>query len=246
METIIEVRDIHKAKHNGNEKKKEVLNGISTQIFAGDIFAIIGPSGGGKSTFLRMLNRLEEIDKGQIYFRGKHINEYHVLELRRKIGMITQLPSLFPMSIGENIAFGPRLMGEKFGSDDAAQYLRMVGLPEELIYRDPQTLSVGQQQRVSIARALANHPQVLLMDEPTSALDITAVAVIEELIVKLNRELGLTIVIVTHNILQAKRIATRIMFLAGGTNIEEGPKNRFFANPQREQTREFLFGTGGR
>src|SRR3712207_5198311 len=159
------------------------------------ITSIIGPSGAGKSTLLRTINRLIEPTAGEIYLDGSPTSGMDPLSLRRRVGMVFQLPALFGASVEDAILYGAHLAGK---DADAGRLLEMVGLESAIGRRDPQTLSAGQQQRVSIARALALEPEVLLMDEPTSALDEAARRRIEDLVWELNARLDLTIVLVSH------------------------------------------------
>src|SRR4051812_3581241 len=169
----------------------EILKGVSAGVPEDGITSVVGPSGAGKSTLLRAINRLIEPTGGEVYLDGTPTSTMDPLMLRRRIGMVFQLPALFGASVEDAILYGVRLAGR---STDAGRLLEMVGLDASFKSRDPQTLSVGQQQRVSIARALALEPEVLLMDEPTSALDEGARRRIEELICELNTRLNLTIV----------------------------------------------------
>ena len=163
----------------------------------GGISCVVGPSGAGKSTLLRAINRLIEPTSGEVYLDGEPTSGMDPLLLRLRVGMVFQLPALFGASVEEAILYGARLAGQEV---DAGRLLEMVGLDVSLGGRDPQSLSVGQQQRVSVARALALRPEVLLMDEPTSALDEAARRRIEELVRELNASLGLTIVVVSHHL----------------------------------------------
>ncbi len=226
------------------EKGVKILDNISAKVYDGEIFSIFGPSGSGKTTLLRLINRLDEKTSGHIYLDGVDIDEMDVITLRRRVGMVFQLPALLPGKVYQNILFGPGLFDRSKRDDTALalRYLKLVGLDEELLDRDGETLSVGQQQRVSIARALANEPGVILMDEPTSALDLTATLKIEELIKQLNRELKVTIVIVTHNIEQAVRVSDRSMLIVRGRKIEEGKTKDMLKNPKEELTEEFISG----
>ena len=191
----------------------EILKGVSVGIPEGEVVCVAGPSGAGKSTLLRALNRLIEPTSGEVYLDGEPTGAMDPLELRRRVGMIFQLPALFGASVEEAILYGPRLVGK---GADAGELLELVGLDGSFAGRNPQGLSVGQQQRVSIARALALRPEVLLMDEPTSSLDEAARDRVEELIRDLNRREGLTIVLVSHDLGQVERLADRAILLADG------------------------------
>ena len=205
---------------------------------AGAITSIVGPSGAGKSTLLRAINRLIEPTSGEVYMDGEPTSGMDPLLLRRRVGMVFQLPALFGDSVEEAILYGPRLAGRDV---DADRLLEMVGLDASLSARDPQNLSVGQQQRVSLARALALKPEVLLMDEPTSALDEAARRTIEELIRELNSSLGLTIVVVSHHLDQVERLADHVVLLAAGKSEGEWAREDFFSRGG-ERARWFISG----
>ncbi len=204
----------------------EILKGVSAGAPEGKITCVVGPSGAGKSTLLRAVNRLIEPAAGEVYLDGFPTSEMDPLVLRRRVGMVFQLPALFGESVEDAILYGVRLAGK---DADAGRLLEMVGLDASFGSRDPQTLSVGQQQRVSIARALALEPEVLLMDEPTSALDEAARRRIEELIGELNARLDLTIVLVSHALDQVERVADRVVLLAAGRSEGEWSKEEFFS-----------------
>ena len=219
--------------------KLEVIHDLSLVIPKGEVLALIGPSGSGKSTLLRMINRIEEPTSGSILLYGSDIQNMNVRKLRRRIGMVSQTPALLPGTIEENITYGPKLRGEPC---DAAHFLDLVGLEKSLLQRPASALSIGQQQRMSIARALANNPEVLLLDEPTSALDQTAARNIINLICHLSHRLALTVIMVTHVMEHAKAVATRIALLVHGSLIEEGEAVEFFSDPTTEAGRKFLRG----
>ena len=204
----IETRDLRYAAGGA-----EILRGISVAIPEGEVVCFTGPSGAGKSTLLRALNRLIEPASGEVYLDGEPTGAMDPLELRRRVGMIFQLPALFGPSVGEAILYGPRLIGKEA---DAGELLELVGLDGSFAGRDPRGLSVGQQQRASIARALALGPEVLLMDEPTSSLDEKARDRVEGLVRDLNRREGLTIVLVSHDLGQVERLADRVILMADG------------------------------
>lgn len=217
----------------------EILKGVNAKFSEGRISCVVGPSGAGKSTLLRAINRLIEPTAGEIYLDGSPTSEMNPLLLRRRVGMVFQLPALFGASVEDAILYGARLAGKEA---DAGRLLEMVGLDPSLASRDPQTLSVGQQQRVSIARALALKPEVLLMDEPTSALDEAARRRIEDLIRELNARLGLTIALVSHALDQVERVADRVVLLAAGRSEGEWSKEEFFSGEGGERARLFISG----
>ncbi len=216
-----------------------ILSGITTSVASGDIFTVLGPSGSGKSTLLRLINRLDDPTSGRILLDGQDIQELNVLSLRRRAGMVFQTPVVFDGTVQDNVEYGAKLAGKKV---DSAELLGRVGLSDDFLVRTASSLSGGEQQRISIARALATDPELLLMDEPTSSLDPAARIQIEELVHKMNRDEGLTIIFVTHDMDQARRIGTRTMLLVGGKKIEEALTERFFADPQTETAKLFIEG----
>lgn len=224
---------------SGKLRDEPVLNEVSFSLAAGEILCLLGPSGAGKSTVLRLANRLEEPTGGRILLDGQDIASLDVRELRRRVGMVFQVPALLEGTVADNIAFGPRLRQQEC---DIARHARMVGLGDELLGRPATELSVGQQQRVGVARALANGPEVLLMDEPTSALDVAAARDILELVGELHRDLGLTVVIVTHVLEHARAVADHVVLLVHGSVVEDGPAAEFFAAPRTEMGRRYLAG----
>lgn len=234
----------------------EVLKGISLSIPARQVTAIIGPSGCGKSTFVRCLNRMhEEIPgartQGQVLLDGVDIYSPQVnpIRVRRRIGMVFQKPNPFPtLSVRENVLAGLRLQGLRPSHPEEVveEALRRASLWEEVkddLHRSGSSLSGGQQQRLCIARALALRPEVLLMDEPCSALDPIATARIEELIRRI-RETQ-TVVLVTHNMQQAARVADRTAFFYLGELVEYGETNQLFLRPSKPRTEEYLTGRFG-
>ncbi|MBA3426147.1 MAG: ATP-binding cassette domain-containing protein [Actinomycetota bacterium] len=216
----------------------EILNGVDARVPDGEITAVVGPSGAGKSTLLRAINRLIEPSSGEVYLEGVPTGSLDPLELRRRVGMVFQIPALFGTSVEEAVLYGARLSG---GDADPGRLLEVVGLDPSLAGRDPQTLSVGQQQRVSIARALALEPEALLLDEPTSALDEAARRKIEELVRDLNDRLGLTMVFVSHDLSQVERVADRLVLLADGKSVGEWERGDFFSEAG-ERARRFIAG----
>jgi putative ABC transport system ATP-binding protein len=204
----------------------------------GAITAVVGPSGTGKSTLLRTINRLVEPTAGEIYLDGEPTSRMDPLKLRRRVGMVFQLPALFGATVEEATLYGARLAEREA---DAGRLLEMAGLEASFLGRAPQALSVGEQQRVSIARALALEPQALLMDEPTSALDEAARRRVEGLIRELNASLGLTTVLVSHHLDQVARVADRVVVLAGGRSEGEWGREEFFSGPG-ERARRHISG----
>ena len=192
-----------------------LVDDISVEVRAGEVLAVVGPSGSGKSSLLRLLNRLDEPTSGTVFLEDVDYRQLPPRELRRKIGMVTQRPFLFPGTVHDNVAFGPQQRGETLSDKRSEELLARVGLPQYGT-RDVANLSGGEAQRVSLARALANSPTVLLLDEPTSALDEQAKIGVESLIHGIIHHSHLTCVIVTHDIAQAARMATRVMMLERG------------------------------
>ncbi len=198
---------------------RRVLDGVSVRIPAGAT-AIVGPSGSGKSTFLRLLNRLADPDRGEVLYGGRPLASYEPLTLRREVALVPQLPALLEGTVGSNIAYAARLAGEE---PEAERCLRLAGLGAEFADRDVAELSVGEQQRAMLARALAQRPAALLLDEPTSALDHAARDAIEAALAELRRELGVSIVLVSHDPEQARRLSDWVVRLEEGRVVAAGP-----------------------
>jgi phosphate transport system ATP-binding protein len=237
--------------HYGSFK---ALHGITMQVYANRVTAFIGPSGCGKSTFLRTLNRMNETIRhsrveGEIFLDGENIFNLDVSEVRRRVGMVFQKSNPFPKSIFENIAYGPRINGYESRAalrDRVEQSLRRAALWDEVkdkLQQSAYSLSGGQQQRLCIARALAVNPEVLLLDEPCSALDPIATAKIEDLIFQLKN--SCTIVIVTHNMQQAARVADFTGFFLMGKLIEFDNTTKIFKNPAMRETEDYVTGRFG-
>lgn len=240
-EALIQVRDLKKY-YNGGDVK--ALDGVTADICKGDVMAVIGPSGGGKSTFLRSLNLLETPTSGSIVFDGVDITGKKVdLPLhRQKMGMVFQHFHLFPhLTIQKNITLAPvklKRMTQAEADQKAAELLEKVGLSDKA-NQYPNQLSGGQKQRIAIARALAMNPDVMLFDEPTSALDPEMVGEVLSLMRELADD-GMTMVVVTHEMGFAKEVASRVMFMDGGKIVEENEPQEFFSNPKNPRLREFL------
>ncbi|XP_050373428.1 ABC transporter I family member 17 isoform X1 [Argentina anserina] len=197
-----------------------ILNELSVDIPKGVIVGIIGPSGSGKSTLLRALNRLWEPPAGTVFLDGHDIKVLDVLTLRRKVGMLFQLPVLFEGTVADNVRYGPQLSGKKLTDQDVHKLLTLAGLDSSFISKTGSELSVGQAQRVALARTLANSPEVLLLDEPTSALDPISTEHIEGVLEKLKEKQGMTIIMVSHSIKQIQRIADVVCLLVNGEVVE--------------------------
>ena len=201
---------------------RRLVDDVSFPVESGDVLALVGPSGAGKSSLLRLLDRLDEPTGGTVFLAGVDYREIPPRELRRRVGMVMQAAALFPGTVADNVRFGPRQRGVELPDARVAELLRQVGLPG-FESRPVAQLSGGEAQRVSIARALANEPEVLLLDEPTSALDEGAKLGVEQLVAAIARERSLTCVIVTHDMAQAARIATRVLVLEAGRMVRIGP-----------------------
>jgi phosphate transport system ATP-binding protein len=236
--------------------EKTAVNGVSLDVHQGEVLALIGPSGCGKTTLLRSLNRLVDLTPtarrgGRILLDGEDVDAFDVTWLRRRVGMLFQQPNPFPMSVFDNVAYGLRERGSKKPSrrqlePAVTEALHRAGLFEEVkddLEHPALALSGGQQQRLCIARSLAVGPEVLLLDEPCSALDPISTATIEETIVALRSEVA--IVIVTHNLQQAQRVADNVAFMYLGDLIEYGGVEQVFAAPVAERTREYVSGGFG-
>ena len=236
---MIKTVDLHKSFGSLN-----VLTGVNETIQKGEVVSIIGPSGGGKSTFLRCLNLLEKPTKGQIFFEGKEITGKKVdIDLhRQKMGMVFQQFNVFPhLSVCDNVTLAPKLLKKKTdaeATDMAKELLSRVGLIDKLDEM-PGNLSGGQKQRLAIVRALAMEPDVMLFDEPTSALDPEMVGEVLDVIKGLVST-GMTSVIVTHEMRFAEEVSDRVLFIADGNVLEEGPPATFFHNPTHPRLQDFL------
>ena len=231
----VQVVDLHKSYGNN-----EVLKGISLNVLPNEVVCMIGPSGSGKSTFLRCLNRLEETNSGHVYVDGYDIADKHTnIDLvRQNIGMVFQHFNLFPnMTVKQNITLAPtqlKKMTKEEADKSALKYLDVVGLKDKAdVY--PTTLSGGQMQRVAIARALAMKPDVMLFDEPTSALDPEMVGDVLEVMQTLAKQ-GMTMIVVTHEMGFAKRVADRVVFFHDGVIREQGTPEEIFDHPQHPDT----------
>ena len=227
---------------------------VSIRIPTRKVVAFIGPSGCGKSTLLRCLNRMNDLVpaariEGSVLFRGNDLygDDVDPVEVRRRIGMVFQKANPFPKSIYENVAFGPRINGFRGDMDDLVERsLTQAALWDEVKDRLDESalaLSGGQQQRLCIARALSIEPEVLLMDEPASALDPIATQKIEELIYELKQQY--TVIVVTHNMQQAARVADYTAFLYRGSLVEYGPTQALFTNPKEDRTEAYITGRFG-
>ena len=239
MAPIIELR--HVDKHFGD---LHVLKDVSLSVGKGEVVVVIGPSGSGKSTLCRAINRLETIDSGEILIEGKPLPQEgrELAAMRAELGMVFQSFNLFAhMSILQNVTLGPV---EVLGLSRAEAEQRAMGLLDRVgvasqANKVPAQLSGGQQQRVAIARSLAMHPKAMLFDEPTSALDPEMINEVLDVVVDLARQ-GMTMIVVTHEMNFARRVADRVVFMADGAIVEEGAPDAFFDHPQSQRARDFL------
>jgi phosphate transport system ATP-binding protein len=232
---------------------QQVLHDISLQIPDKQITVIIGPSGCGKTTLLKSFNRLIELQEGvrvsgKVLVDGENIFDpkVEVTRLRKKMGLLLQRPQVLPMSIFDNVAYGQRIHGlrdKKRLAGIVEKYLKIASLWDEVkdrLHSSAAQMSIGQQQRLCLARALAVEPEIILCDEPTSALDPASTQRIEQIFMELKKEY--TIVVVTHILRQARRLADNVVFLYLGKLIEHGPAQNIFDDPQEERTREYIKG----
>ena len=235
----IDVTDLHKSYGNN-----EVLKGITTRFNEGDVVCIIGPSGSGKSTFLRTLNGLEEITSGTVIVDGYDLTnkKTNLNQVRQEVGMVFQQFNLFPnMSVIDNITYAPlelKKMTKDEAHSKALDLLEKVGLSDKADAM-PESLSGGQKQRVAIARALAMDPDLMLFDESTSALDPEMVGDVLEVMQELAKE-GMTMLIVTHEMGFARKVANRVIFTDGGEILEDSTPDQVFENPQHPRLKDFL------
>ena len=232
----------------------KALKNINIDIIENEVLAFIGPSGCGKSTLLRILNRMSDLAtapkvEGSVTYRGNEIFKMDTIELRKKVGMVFQKPNPFPMSIYDNITYGPRMQGIKNKTEldeiveDSLKKAAIWNEVKDKLKKNAISLSGGQQQRICIARSIAMKPEILLMDEPTSALDPISTAKIEDLISELKSQY--TIVIVTHNMQQAARISDRTAFFLLGKLIEVGETKNIFNMPRENKTEDYITGRFG-
>ncbi len=236
---MIKVNDLHKSFSGVN-----VLNGITEEIDEGEVVVVIGPSGSGKSTFLRCLNLLEQPDSGEVIIDGEQINKegVDVDKLRQKMGMVFQHFNLFPhLTVMDNITLAPVKLGKLTPAQakvKAQELLMKVGLTEKADAY-PSSLSGGQKQRIAIARALAMEPKIMLFDEPTSALDPEMVGEVLDVMKKL-AAVGMTMVVVTHEMGFAREVGTRLLFIDEGKVLESGVPDEVLSRPRQERTISFL------
>lgn len=210
-------------------------------IHQGEVLAVVGPSGAGKSTMLRLLNFLEQPSEGRLLFDGHPVAADLPIEQRRRVVTVFQRPVLLRRSVAANLRYGVWLRGDKLSDEEVAIWLRKLGLAH-LEHQMAAKLSAGEAQRVALARALLTRPDVLLLDEPTANLDPYNVSLIEQIVTEENQRRAITVVVVTHNIHQARRLADRTGLLLGGKMVEVGDTDKFFTAPERPETTAFIRG----
>lgn len=220
----------------------EILRGIDLDLPAGRVTALVGPSGAGKTSLLRLLNRLDDPTAGEVRFDGRPLAAYPVRELRQRVGFVFQAPIMFPGTVAENLRTAASLAS--LPAVAVEEVLRSVGLDASYAERDGAGLSGGERQRVNLARALVPRPRALLLDEPTSALDPEVADRLMETVCALSEREGLTTVMVTHRLHEARDFSAHTVMLEAGTVVEEGPTPRLFAAPRSERTRAYLHAGG--
>ncbi len=219
----------------------EVLKGIDLAVFTGELLAILGPSGGGKSTLVRLLNRLANPDAGRILFRGEDIATLDPLLLRRRVALVLQNPTMFEGTVRDNLQLPARYRKDPLPAEkELRRVLEQCRLPAEYLDRDARALSGGEQQRVNLARALVSRPEILLLDEPTSALDRPTGDRLAETLREVCRSSHLTVLLVTHDLRLAGRVADRIAYLEDGRIVEVGPARDLLDRPTSEELKRFL------
>lgn len=241
--SALQIEAVRKSRCRPDGRPAEILRGLSMAVAAGALTVVVGPSGGGKSTLVRLLNRLEEPDGGRILLFGEEIGRLDPLALRRRVGLVPQKPFMFAGSVLDNLQT-PFLLREETppaaGSDFLQSALALCRLELELLPREARSLSLGQQQRVALARTLLTDPEVLLLDEPTSALDRPTADRLAATLRDICRSRHLTILMVTHDLRLAERVADHLAYLEAGEILEEGRPEELLNHPRTEQLRRFL------
>ncbi|MFC4559814.1 phosphate ABC transporter ATP-binding protein [Virgibacillus kekensis] len=218
-----------------------ILKNISGSIRKGKITTLVGPSGAGKTSLFRLCNGMQSPDTGEILIEEKNISDYDPVVLRRMVGIALQSATMIRGTVAENLALPLELQGKELPKDDAAELLNIVGLEENLMNRKAKDLSGGQRQKLSIARTLVNRPQILLLDEITSSLDRVSQQDIEELIIRINKKYGTTIIWITHSLQQALHIGDFTWVMMAGEVVETG-ESSLLENPQNDRVRRFVKG----
>lgn len=218
---------------------RKVLSDICFDVSRGEVAALMGPNGAGKTTMLRVMSMIDKADEGDVLFDGVVLSG---IEQRRRMAMIFQKPVVFNASVFENVAFGLRVRGadERTVRERVDEALSMMGIVDA--GRNALSLSGGEAQRVALARVMVVRPEVMLLDEPTANLDPYSVRVFEDAVVRMRRDFGTTVVVATHDVFCAKRLADRIIFVCDGRVIEDGTTDKIFSRPKDERTRRFLRG----
>lgn len=240
---LLQVRQVAASRPGESGVLQRVLQETSLNVDAGEILAVVGPSGSGKSTLLRLLNRLLEAESGDILLSGETIRSFPPPELRLRIPLVSQKPFLFPGTVRENLQAPARLRRTErpdFSDPPLQELLELCHVDPAWLDRDARKLSVGQQQRVCLARAMVGPCRVLLLDEPTSALDRPTADQMALTFRQLAREKNLAIVFVTHDLRLTGRCADHVVFMANGAVVEEGPASRLLNHPETEEVRAFL------
>lgn len=225
--------------------KTTILRDLTLDLPRTEVTALIGPSGAGKTSLIRLLNRLDDPSSGEVLFAGKPITSYPVFTLRRRVAFVFQRPTMFDGTVADNLRIAVSLGGERGAAEtpDVARVLEAVGLDGAYATRAADRLSGGEQQRVSIARALMTRPEVLLLDEPTSALDPEVAERLLSTVVRLSRERGVAVVMVTHRLSEAQRASTYTVMLEGGSLVEAGATQQIFAGATQARTRAYISST---
>jgi putative ABC transport system ATP-binding protein len=246
LQPRIQLERVTTSRRAGGGERVPVLRGVSLAVARGEALALVGPSGAGKTTLLRVMNGLDPIDSGDVRLDGASTLALAPAELRRRVGMVFQTPRSLAKTVADEVSFGPRLRDSVADAGAlaarAGRELERVGLGADFLPRPMTTLSAGEQQRVAIARALANDPEVLLLDEPTAALDPTATRSLIELLGRVQRELGLSLLVVSHALEQARALGGNVALLVAGEVVEVAPAARFFDAPVDSRTRDFVLG----
>ncbi len=241
---IIEFENITRKITEQSGEELLILSDVSFAVNEGEVFSIIGPSGSGKSSILRLMNRLDEPASGEIRFHGKPVVDYPPQKLRRKIALAFQSPKLFGPTVYDDLAYSYSIDPRAGGNDDTGkrciEMVKLVGLAGEFLERSVDRLSGGEKMRVAIARALMRHPEVLLLDEPTSGLDPEAAKGLLHTVRELNMTKNLTIVVVTHRFNYARLIGHRTLMLIKGRVVEIGETAEFFSSPTTEEAKIFI------
>lgn len=217
-------------------KTREIVSDVSFAFRAGELYTVLGESGAGKSSLLRLLNRLDEPDSGTVVFDGKDYREYAPCGLRLQVGFLFETPYLFPLTVADNLLYAdPELTPSQ-----CERLLEQSGLPADYYDKEVITLSSGERQRVAIARLLATNPKVLLLDEPTSRLDPRGTDLIERLVLSLVDKAGLCVIMVTHFLEQAVRLGGQSLLMSGGRIVESGPSAHILRNPSSDEGRAYI------